>query len=203
MMNSPASPYFSTAPHSTAAGLVAHPVAETPGALAIDEVMRRNELRNASLGIQCRTDDCHTAEHPVTAETRGEPIDVRHAIDDRQNRCFRTDRRCDCSMASSSEYDFTASRMRSNGSPMVSARTARAGSEKSPCGLMTRSPSRADWAARAARTMNVTSRTSPDETSAEISAECTCSDHQNTHEDLIFVRAWRLRRAGKHVTTRS
>jgi hypothetical protein len=79
---------------------------------------------------------------------------VRHAIDDRQNRCFRTDR---CSMASSSEYDFTASRMRSNGSPMVSARTARAGSEKSPCGLMTRSPSRANWAARAARTMNVTS----------------------------------------------
>ena len=119
----------------------------------------------------------HTAEHPVTAETRGEPINMRHAIDDRQNRCFRTDRRCEL-------LHGLIKRIRFHGKQNEVERIANGIRQNRTRGLG-KIAVWADDAQSVTRQLGRSSRThherdiatSPDETSAEISAECTCSDH--------------------------
>ena len=61
--------------------------------LAERQPMRVVEMQNAAVGVERRGDHAEAAEHAVTPKPFGEAIEMRHAVEQRQDRRLRADRR--------------------------------------------------------------------------------------------------------------
>ena len=61
--------------------------------LAERQPMRVVEMKNAAVGVKCRGDHAEAAEHAVTPKPFGEAIEMCHAVEQRQDRRLRADRR--------------------------------------------------------------------------------------------------------------